>query len=155
MVAIEWPFKVLDAVLCEITEVPVFCLLSRLIEVCNDIEADVVEKKWMTLVVVLLDEVADVSCDVVVEDSSARELDDLRPWIPVAKVTVDFLEVTVNDSTPIILEVVTRLLDVERLERSSVVMKKDEEKKERDKKGSNDTFLYESFFWCHCLHFVA
>ena len=85
----------------------------------------------------LLDEVAFVSCDVV-EDSSARDLVERWPGISTVKLSDDFLEVTVNDSTLVILEAVMRLSDVERLERRSIVMKKERKK---EKKNSNDAFL--------------
>lgn len=85
----------------------------------------------------LLDEVAFVSCDVV-EDSSARDLVERWPGISAVKLKDDFLEVTVIDSTLVILEAVMRLSDVERLERSSIVMKKERKK---EKKDSNDAFL--------------
>ena len=42
MVADDWPFKVLDTVLCEITEVLILCPLSGVIEASNDIETDAV-----------------------------------------------------------------------------------------------------------------
>ena len=84
----------------------------------------------------LLDEVAFVSCDVV-EDSSARDLVERWPGISAIKLIDDFLEVTVNDSTLVILEAVMRLSDVERLEGRSIVMKREKERK----KDSNDAFL--------------
>lgn len=118
MIGDDWPFKVLDTLLCAVTEVLIFCLLSGVIEASNDIETDAVGLKWTTLVAVLLDEVAFVSCDVV-EDSSARDLVERWPGISAVKLKDDFLEVTVIDSTLVILEAVMRLSDVERLERSS------------------------------------
>ena len=78
----------------------------------------------------LLDEVGFVSCDVA-EDSSARDLVERWPGISAVKLIDDFLEVTVNDSTLVILEAVMRLSDVERLERSSIVMKREKERKKR------------------------
>lgn len=42
MVAVDWPFKVLDSVLFEITEVLIFCSLSGVIEASNDIETEAV-----------------------------------------------------------------------------------------------------------------
>lgn len=78
----------------------------------------------------LLDEVAFVSCDVV-EDSSARDLVERWPGISAVKLIDDFLEVTVNDSTLVILEAVMRLSDVERLERSSIVIKQERKKEKR------------------------
>ena len=80
----------------------------------------------------LLDEVAFVSCDVV-ENSSAKDLVERWPGMSVVKLIVDFLEVTINDSTLVILEALSRLSDVERLERSSIVKKKGETKRKRFK----------------------
>lgn len=78
----------------------------------------------------LLDEVTFVSCDVI-EDSSARDLVERWPGISAVKLIVDFLEVTVIDATLIMLESVTRLSVVERLERSSIEMKKERKKEKR------------------------
>lgn len=80
----------------------------------------------------LLDEVAFVSCDVV-ENSSAKDLVERWPGMSAVKLIVDFLEVTINDSTLVILEALSRLSDVERLERSSIVKKKGETKRKRFK----------------------
>ena len=85
----------------------------------------------------LLDEVVIVSSDVV-EYSSVRDLVERWPGVSAVKLIVDFLEVTVNDSALVILKAVTRLSDVERLDRSSIVMKKERNK---EKKHSNYTFL--------------
>lgn len=63
----------------------------------------------------LLDEVVFVSCDVV----EARDLVERWSGMSAVKLVVDFLEVTVNNSTLVILEALSRLSDVERLERSS------------------------------------
>ena len=86
----------------------------------------------------LLVEVAFVSCDIV-EDSSARDLVERWPGISAVKLKDDFLEVTVIDSTLVILEAVMRLSDVERLERSSIVMKKERKK---EKKNFQMTHFY-------------
>lgn len=85
----------------------------------------------------LLDEVVIVSSDVV-EYSSVRDLVERWPGVSAVKLIVDFLEVTVNDSALVILKAVTRLSDLERLDRSSIVMKKERNK---EKKHSNYTFL--------------
>lgn len=85
----------------------------------------------------LLDEGVIVSSDVV-EYSSVRDLVERWPGVSAVKLIVDFLEVTVNDSALVILKAVTRLSDVERLDRSSIVMKKERNK---EKKHSNYTFL--------------
>lgn len=42
MVVEDWRFKVLDTVLCEITEVLIFCPWSGVIEASNDIETEAV-----------------------------------------------------------------------------------------------------------------
>lgn len=85
----------------------------------------------------LLDEGVIVSSDVV-EYSSVRDLVERWPGVSAVKLIVDFLEVTVNDSALVILKAVTRLSDLERLDRSSIVMKKERNK---EKKHSNYTFL--------------
>lgn len=85
----------------------------------------------------LLDEGVIVSSDVV-EYSSVRDLVERWPGVSAVKLIVDFLEVTFNDSALVILKAVTRLSDLERLDRSSIVMKKERNK---EKKHSNYTFL--------------
>lgn len=42
MLGEDWPFKVLDTLLCEVPEVLIFCLLSGVIEASIDIETDAV-----------------------------------------------------------------------------------------------------------------
>ena len=42
MLGDDWPFKVLDTLLCEVTEVLIFCLLSGVMAASNDIETDAV-----------------------------------------------------------------------------------------------------------------
>lgn len=78
----------------------------------------------------LLDEGVIVSSDVV-EYSSVRDLVERWPGVSAVKLIVDFLEVTVNDSALVILKAVTRLSDLERLDRSSIVMKKERNKEKK------------------------